>query len=209
MNPIRLFVVDDHPVVRRGVESMFDCEPDIEVVGSAGSGAEALSLIPNLKVDVVLTDLRMAGMSGDELVTQLRETQPGIQAAVLTNYHSDEDVFKTMRAGVRAFLLKSSPMEEVIAAVRTVHAGERWIPAHIAQQLAERVTRDQLSSRELEILTLMANGRTNSEIAQELKLSEKAVTGHITSLLEKMGSRDRTEAVTIALKQGLVRLDNE
>lgn len=134
-------------MVRKGVESIFDCEADIEVVGSAASAQEALERIPDLQIDVLLTDLRMDGMSGDELIAGLHRTCPSVRTAVLTNVHSDEDVFRSMRVGVKAYLLKSAPMEEVIAAVRRVYAGERWIPPHIAQQLADRVARDQLSSR--------------------------------------------------------------
>ena len=209
MNPIRLFIVDDHPVVRMGVASMFDCEPDIEVVGSAASGQEALQMIPGLQVDVVLTDLRMKGMGGDELAMELRKLCPALHTAVLTNYHSDEDVFRVMHAGVRAFLLKSSPMEEVISAIRLVYAGERWIPPHIGQQLADRVSRHQLSGRELEILQLIANGFKNREIADKLCISENTVRNHVNNLLEKLDSRDRTEAVTMALRQGLVRLEDD
>lgn len=206
MKRIRLFVVDDHPVVRKGVESIFDCEADIEVVGTAASAQEALERIPDLQVDVLLTDLRMEGMSGDELIAQLHQTCPGVRSAVLTNFHSDEDVFRAMRSGVKAYLLKSSSMEEVIAVVRRVYAGERWIPPHIAQQLADRVARNQLSSREVEILQLIANGMKNREIADTLCISQHTVRNHVNNVLEKLNSRDRTEAVTIALRQGLVRL---
>lgn len=209
MKRIRLFVVDDHPVVRKGVESIFDCEADIEVVGSAASAQEAMKRVPELQVDVLLTDLRMEGMSGDELIAGLHKTCPGVRAAVLTNFHSDEDVFRAMRAGVKAYLLKSAPMEEVIAAVRRVYAGERWIPPHIAQQLADRVARDQLSAREVEILQLIANGMKNREIAEVLCISQHTVRNHVNNVLEKLDSRDRTEAVTIALRQGLVRLHED
>ena len=209
MKRIRLFVVDDHPVVRKGVESMFDCEADIEVVGSAASAQDALERIPGLQVDVLLTDLRMEGMSGDELIGRLHKICPEIRTAVLTNFHSDEDVFRAMRAGVKAYLLKSAPMEEVITAVRQVYAGERWIPSHIAQQLADRIGRDQLSIRELEILQLIANGMKNREIADKLCISQHTVRNHMNNVLEKLNSRDRTEAVTSALRQGLVRLNED
>lgn len=209
MDRIRLFVVDDHPVVRMGVESMFDGEADIELVGSAASGREALDQIPRLAVDVLLTDLRMKTMSGAELASKLRETCPEIRVAVLTNFHSDEEVFSALQAGVRAFLLKSSPIEEVITAVRLLHAGERWIPSHIARQLADRIARHQLSARELEILRLIATGLKNREIAETLCISENTVRNHVNNLMEKLDSRDRTEAVTMAMRQGLVRLDED
>jgi DNA-binding NarL/FixJ family response regulator len=214
MKRIRLFVVDDHPLVRKGVESIFDCEADIEVVGPAAAAQDALERVPEFRVDVLfvdvlLTDLRIEGMSGDELVAQLHKTCPGVRAAVLTYFYSDEDVFRAMRAGVRAYLLKSATMEEVIAAVRRVYAGERWIPPHIAQQLADRVARDQLSSREVEVLQLIANGMKNREVADTLCISRHTVRNHVNNLPEKLNSRDRTETVTIALRQGLVRLHDE
>jgi DNA-binding NarL/FixJ family response regulator len=205
---IKIFVVDDHPIVRRGIESIFDCEADITVAGSAGSAAEALQQIDGLEVDIVLSDLRMGEMNGDEFLQVLRERRPEIRTAVLTNFHSDEEVFKALRAGVRAFLLKTSPMNEVIAAVRAVHAGERWIPPHIAQQLADQVSRDQLTGRELSILRLLADGMKNEEIAAALHLEEDVLSAHVNHLLEKLDSRAPAEAVNRAFHQGLLRVDD-
>lgn len=207
--PIRLFIVDDHPVMRYGIVSLFDCEPNVQVVGSASSGQEALAAIPALDVDVVLTDMRMAGMEGDVFVTSLLRICPNIRCAMLTNYHSDEEVFRAIRAGVRAFILKTAPMEEIIEAVRVVHDGGRWIPESIAEQLAIRVARIQPSSRELEVLKLLARGVGTREIAAQLHISENTVRNHINNVLEKLDSHDRTKAVTEALRQGLLRLDDE
>lgn len=208
MDSIKIFVVDDHPIVRRGIESIFDCEADISVLGSAGSGADALQQLNDLAVDIVLTDLRMGDMSGDEFLSILRERRPEIRSAVLTNFHSDEEVFKALRAGVRAFLLKTSPMTEVIAAVRAVHAGERWVPPHIAQQLADQVSRDRLTDVELSILRFLAEGMKNDEIAAVLHLKEDAVGGHVRHLLEKLDSCAPAEAVNRAYHQGLLRVDD-
>ena len=205
---IHLFVVDDHPVMRHGIVSLFDCEPSVEVVGSAASGQEALQAIPALQVDVVLTDMRMSGMEGDEFVAALLKTCPQIRCAMLTNYHSDEEVFRAIRAGVMAFILKTAPMEEILEAVRVVHGGGRWIPQPIAQQLASRVARIQPSSRELEVLKLLARGVSTRDIGMQLHISENTVRNHVNNALEKLDSHDRTKAVTEALRQGLLRLDD-
>jgi DNA-binding NarL/FixJ family response regulator len=206
---IRVFVVDDHQVVRMGLRTMLESEPDIVVIGTASSGHEALQLLPMADVDVLLTDLRMAEMSGEELLTQVRKSYPDLRCAVLTNYRSDEDVFSAVKAGALGYILKTDSMEQVVTAIRKVYAGERCIPSHIAQQLAERVGRSPLSSRELEILQWVARGMKNREIAAKLFISEFTVRNHVISLLEKMGVRDRTEATAAAIKQGLVRLDED
>lgn len=206
---IRVFVVDDHQVVRLGIKTMLESEPDIVVVGMAASGREALEKLRDLETDVVLTDLRMNEMSGDALLEELRKAHPDMRAAVLTNYHSDEEVFRAMKAGAMGFVLKTAPMEQVVAAVRTVHAGDRAIPPHIAQQLAQRLGREELSTRELEILHWVARGFKNREIAEKLFISENTVRNHVINCLEKLGTRDRTEATAVAIKQGLVRLDED
>lgn len=204
---IRIFVVDDHAVVRLGLKTMLESEPGISVIGMASSGTEAIEAVPRLLPDIVLTDLRMGGMSGETLVAELRRLCPGVRCAVLTNYHSDEDVFRALRAGAMAYILKSAPLEQVMEAIRTVHAGGRSVPPHIAQQLMDRVARSPLSARELEILQLVARGLKNREIADRLYISENTVRNHVISCLEKLGVRDRTEATAVAIRQGLVQLD--
>jgi DNA-binding NarL/FixJ family response regulator len=206
---IRIFIVDDHDVVRLGLRTMLESEPDMAVVGMAGSAQEALHKVPALAPDILLMDLRMPRMSGAEMLTELRRVCPHLRAVVLTTYHSDEDVFGAIRAGARAYILKSSSLEEVTEAIRRVHAGETVIPPHIAHQLAQRVGREALSAREMEILHLVARGMKNHEIAQQLSISANTVRNHVVSLLEKLGVRDRTEATAIAVQQGLVHLDEE
>ena len=206
---IRVFVVDDHQVVRMGLKTMLESASDISVVGVAASSREAIERIPTVAVDVVLTDLRMAGMNGEEMMAVLHKTLPNLRCAVLTNYHSDEDVFSAMNAGAMAYILKTAPMEHVIDAIRTVHAGGRSIPPHIAQQLAQRALRNELSSREHEILQLVARGLKNKEIANKLGISEYTARNHVISLLEKLGTRDRTEATAVAIKRGLVRIEQD
>lgn len=206
---INIYIVDDHPALLRGVSSLFDDEPDMNVVGTSSIASDALSRMREASVDVLLTDLRMKGMDGDELARLIRAEKPEIQVAVLTNYHSDEDVFRAMRAGARAFLLKTSPMEEVIAAVRDIYNGETWIPAQIARQLAERISRHALSAREIEIVRLIAKGLKNSEIGEQLCISPNTVRNHINNVLEKLQSRDRAEALAVALKQGVLRIEED
>lgn len=206
---IRVFVVDDHQVVRLGIKTMLESEPDITVVGMAAGAREAIDKLKTLQADVVLTDLRMGEISGDAMLEELRRQHPDLRAAVLTNYHSDEEVFRAMKAGAMGFILKTAPMEQVVATVRTVHAGDRAIPPHIAQQLAQRLGREELSARELEILHWVARGLKNREIAEKLFISENTVRNHVINCLEKLGTRDRTEATAVALKQGLVRLDED
>jgi DNA-binding NarL/FixJ family response regulator len=206
---IRVFVVDDHQVVRMGLKTMLESEPDIVVVGDAESGADALEQLATVECDLVLTDLRMKGMTGAAMLTQLRQLRPELRTAVLTNYHSDEDVFSALKVGAMAFLLKSAPLKQLTAAIRMVHSGQHWIPPHIAQQLAQRLSRDQISNRELEILQLVARGKKNHEIADMLFISENTVRKHVISLLEKLDSRDRTEATSVAIRQGLVVLDED
>ena len=206
---IRIFVVDDHQVVRMGIKSMLESESDIKIVGTAASAAEALEILPSLEVDVVLTDLRLGGMTGAEMLVELRKVRPDIRATILSNYHSDEDVLTAMKAGAMAFVLKSAPMEQIVTAIRMANRGERFIPPQLAQQLAQQVGRMSLSARELEILQLVARGMKNREIADKLYISENTVRNHVISFLEKLGSRDRTEATSIAIRRGLVRLDED
>jgi DNA-binding NarL/FixJ family response regulator len=208
MSQIRLFIVDDHPIVRQGFQSMLRREPDINVVGTAGSGTEALAALEGLEIDVLLTDLRMEGMSGNALLLELRKKRPDLRSVVLTNYHSDEDVYSAIKAGAMAFVLKTASMEQVLDAIRSVNEGRRWIPPHIADQLVQRLTRNPLSAREHEVLQLLARGLRNREIGEKLFISENTVRNHVMSLLEKLGTTHRTEGIAIAIQQGLVRLDD-
>ena len=207
MNPIRLYIVDDHHVVRMGLHSMLKREKDIEVLGTAGGGAEALQELAAIEIDILLTDLRMQGMSGDELIVALKKLKPSVRAVVLTNYHSDEDIFNAVKAGAMGYILKTSTMEQVLEAIRSVHQGQRWIPAHISEQLAQRSIRNPLSPRELEVLQLLARGMRNREIGKKLYISEHTVRNHVISVMDKLGTTNRTEGVAIALQQGLVRMN--
>jgi DNA-binding NarL/FixJ family response regulator len=209
IKPIGVFVVEDHPVVRLGLRTMLESEEGIAVVGMAASGIEAIELVPKVAPDIVLMDLRMPGLDGVQTITALRARDPNIKIVVLTNYHSDEDVFNALQAGAMAYLLKSSSLEQVVSAVRDVYGGTRRIPETIAAQLAGRVGRVELSPREQEILHLVARGLTNAQIAELLHISHKTVRNHVVNCLDKLKVKDRTEATAVAIRRGLVKLDQE
>ncbi len=209
MNPIRIFIVEDHHVVRMGLEAMLRGESDMKVIGTAASAKEALRALPCMELDVLLTDIRMPDMGGVALLAELARIRPELRTAVLTNYNSDEDVFSVVKAGAMAYILKSSTMEEILQAIRAVHAGQKWIPPHISKQLADRIARTQLSGREAEILQLIARGLRNREIGEKLFISENTVRNHILNLLQKLGTTHRTEAVALAIQQGLVHLEKD
>jgi DNA-binding NarL/FixJ family response regulator len=206
---IRTFFVDDHQVVRMGLKTMLESEPDIQVVGWAASAHEALAAIAQVETDVLLTDLHMGEMGGDVLIREVRRLHPSIHCAVLTNYHSDEDVFCAIKAGAMAYILKSAPLDQVIKAIREVHEGKTAYPPYIAEQLALCLGRIPPSAREAEILQLVALGMNNLEIADKLCISRNTVRNHVISLLEKLGTRDRTEATAVAIRRGLVRVNED
>lgn len=203
---IRVLVVDDHPVVRRGLFSMLNGESGISVIGMACSGEEGLHLAEKLKPDVVLLDLRMPNMSGVEVIVALRAAFPERKILVLTNYQLDEDVFNALEAGALGYLLKSASQEEVIEAIVAVSQGRRRIPTALAMRLAERVGRSALSAREQEVLELVVHGLTNKEIGHKLYISDITARNHVISLIAKLDAKDRTEAATIAIRRGLVML---
>ena len=206
MECVRVLVVDDHPVVRRGLVSMLDGESGISIVGTASCGKEGLLLAERLNPDVVLLDLRMADMGGVEVINALRSAGRKCRVLVLTNYQMDEDIFNAIEAGALGYLLKSASQEEVIEAIKAVNQGRRRIPAALAMRLAEHMGRSALSSREQEVLELVVNGLTNKEIARSLGISDITARNHVISLLSKLNAKDRTEAATIALRRGLVKM---
>lgn len=203
---VRVYIVDDHPVVRLGLRTMLDSEEGISVVGLSGTAREAIAEIQSLDPDVVLMDLRMPEMEGTEAIAELRRIRPEIRILVLTNYESDEDISRAMQAGARGYLLKNTPQEEIVKGVEMVARNERCVPERIAQRLMDAMGREALSQRELEVLTLVAKGLTNKEIAQRLFISDKTARNHVTSCLEKLHANDRTEAATTAIARGLIRI---
>jgi DNA-binding NarL/FixJ family response regulator len=203
---IKVYIVDDHPVVRLGLRTMLDSEAHISVVGVAGTAREAIAEIEKTKPDVVLMDLRMPEMEGTEAIVELRHARPDINILVLTNYESDEYIFRALQAGARGYLLKSTLQEEIVKGVEMVARNERCIPERIAQRLLDTIGREALSQRELEVLALVAKGLTNKEIAQRLFISDKTARNHVASCLEKLHANDRTEAATTAIARGLIRI---
>lgn len=205
--PIRLLVVDDHAVVRGGLVALLATIEDMKVVAEASDGAEAVEQYSRHQPDVTLMDLRLKQMGGVEAIQQIRARWPQARIIVLTTFDGDEDIYRAIQAGAKAYLLKGMSVEELMSTVRAVHLGKIHIPAAIAQKLAERVAGPQLTTREREVLELVVRGRSNKEIGNELAISEATVKTHVNSLLAKLGVDDRTGASTVALQRGIVHLD--
>jgi DNA-binding NarL/FixJ family response regulator len=203
---IKVLIVDDHPVVRFGLRTMFESESNIVVTGMAGSAKEAFAEVERDPPDVVLMDLRMPEMQGTDAIAELRRLHPDVRILVLTNYEGDEYIMRALQAGAMGYLLKNTPQEEIVRGVEMVANNQRCVPPSIAQRLVESVGRDELSQREIEVLTLVAEGLTNKEVAQRLFISDKTARNHVVSCLTKLGANDRTEAVTTAIRRGLIRL---
>lgn len=204
---IRVLIVDDHPIVREGLAAILSRREDMEVVGEAGNGIEALCLYEHYQPDVTLMDLRMPESDGVEAIQQIRERFPGARIVVLTTFDGDEDIYRGLRAGAKAFLLKDAPREKLLEVVRAVHAGQTHVPLEIAAKLAGRMSSPQLTPREMEVLQQMSQGKSNIEIGNALFIAEGTVKAHINSILSKLNASDRTQAVTSAIKRGLVHLN--
>ncbi|WP_427159304.1 response regulator [Aliinostoc sp. HNIBRCY26] len=205
-NQIRILIVDDHPVVRQGLAAMIDRESDMAVVGQACNGREAVAVFRQHQPDVTLMDLRMPEMDGVAAITAICNEFENAQIMVLTTYDGDEDIYRGLKAGAKGYLLKDAEPDELLAAIRMVNAGQKYIPPSVGAKLAERVGVLQLSGRELEVIRLMATGKTNQEIASALQISEGTVKYHVNNILSKLGVSDRIQAVITALKRGIVSL---
>jgi two-component system NarL family response regulator len=203
---IKLIVIDDQAVVRQGFVALINTVADMEVIAEGINGEQAIELYRQHKPDVMLIDLRMPVIGGVEAITTIRSEFPEARIIVLTTYDGDEDIYRSLQAGAKGYLLKDMFFEELETAIRSVHAGSRRIPAVIAERLAERMTGSILTTRELEVLELIVRGRSNKEIGTELKISEATVKSHVNSVLSKLGVTDRTQAATTALQRGLVHL---
>lgn len=206
-DPIRLLIADDHPVVREGLAAMLNRRADLSVVGEASNGREAVELYRREKPDVTLMDLRMPEMGGVEAIATLRAEFPHARFIVLTTYDGDEDIARALKAGAQAYLLKDTPRDELLDAIRAVHAGRKRIAPEMAAKLADRLTTPELTEREMEVLKLIVAGQSNKEIGAALTITEGTVKVHVNNLLGKLGVSDRTQAVTEALRRGLVHLD--
>jgi DNA-binding NarL/FixJ family response regulator len=205
--PIRVLAADDHPLVRAGLAAVVGAEPDMELVGEAATGHDAVALYRDRRPDVVLMDLRMPGMDGLAATRAILSEFPAARIVVLTTYDGDEDIHRALEAGARGYLLKDMLRTAVINTIRAVHRGQKVIPPEIAERLAEFVPRIRLSERELEVLALAAKGLSNKEIARVLGRAEETVKVHLKNIFDKLGVEDRTEAVTTALQRGILHMD--
>lgn len=204
---IRVLVVDDHNVVRQGLVALLNVVDGLEVVGEAADGVEAIAQFRKHRPAITLIDLRLPRLSGVEVIQRLRTEEPQARFIVLTTYDGDEDIYRALKAGAKAYLLKGMTTEELVTAIRAVHAGKSHIPPSIAQRLAERVGSEDLTQRELDVLEQIVNGKSNKEIGSELDISEATVKTHVNSLLSKLGVTDRTQAATAAIRRGIVPLE--
>ena len=205
--PASVLVVDDHALLRTGVANIINQERDLHVVAEAANGVEALEAFERLRPDVTLLDLRMPVMEGVEAVRRIRERDPNAKVIVLTTYDTDEDIARALKAGAKAYVLKDIAADALITCIHDVLAGKTYLAPAAAAKLAEGVTRIQLTPRELTTLRLMADGKSNKEIATELGISERTVKTHLGHLFEKLGVTSRTEAVKVATRRGLVRMN--
>ncbi|WP_058186717.1 response regulator [Terracidiphilus gabretensis] len=206
--PIRVLVVEDHHVVRQGLVALLSVADGLEVVGQAADGVEAITQFRKHQPAITLIDLRLPRLSGVDVIERIRMESPGARFIVLTTYDGDEDIYRALQAGARSYLLKGMTSEELIAAIRTVHAGRQHIPPAVAQRLAERVGTEELTQREFDVLEQIVHGKSNKEIAVELLISEATVKTHINSLLSKLGVSDRTQAATAAIQRGIIPLES-
>ena len=209
--PVRLLIADDHPIVRAGFEGMLAERTDLEVVGEAENGEEAVRLAERLFPDVVLMDLRMPVMDGVKATSKIKKGIPQANVLVLTTYDSDADILRAIEAGATGYLLKDTPREDLFRAIRAAARGEPVLAPSVTARLMQRAqtsTRTALSGREIEVLELVARGGSNKELARELHLSEATVKSHLIHIFEKLGVTDRTAAVTVAIERGILRLQS-
>ncbi len=205
--PIRIMIVEDHHVVRQGFIALLRMVDGFEIVAEAPDGDRAIALYQEHKPDVTLMDLRLPTIGGVETITKIRAASPEARIIVLTTFDGDEDIYRALQAGAKGYLLKGMSSEDLIEAIRGVHAGKSRIPAAVAERLAERLSGPTLTERETDVLRLIVGGNSNKEIASALFISEATVKTHVNSLLGKLGVTDRTQAATTALQRGIVHFD--
>ena len=203
---IRVLCVDDHPLLRDGIAALVNAEPDMKLVAEASNGKEAVEKFRLHHPDVTLMDIQMPDVSGIEAIAQIQSEYPGAHIIVLTTYTGDVQVVRALRAGARAYILKGHVHRELLETIRMVHAGKKRIPPEIAAELAEHAADDELTTREIEVLRLIAAGNANKQIADQLAMGEATVKSHVTNILSKLGANDRAHAVTIGLKRGIIQL---
>ncbi|HMF74680.1 MAG TPA: response regulator transcription factor [Bryobacteraceae bacterium] len=203
---IKVLCVDDHPVVLDGLSALIAMQPDIEIAATAPNGEKALQAFQEHKPDVTIVDLRLPDMSGFELIERIRDLDAGAKVIVLSSYDGDADIQRALDAGAQGYVAKGLVRDELLNAIRTVFRGGRHIPAAIAQRLVEYIRDDAVSGREVQVLLLVAKGKRNKEIAAELSIAEDTVKMHVRNIFSKLNVTDRTEAVTVALRRGIIHL---
>ena len=205
-NLIRILTVDDHPLLRKGIAALVNAEPDMKLVAEASDGREAIEQFRLHRPDLTLMDLQMPDLNGTETIVRIQSEFPGARIVVLTTYSGDAQVLRALRAGARGYILKGHVHRELLETIRAVHAGQKRIPPDIAAELADHATDDALSSREIDVLRLIAAGNSNKLIADQLSIGEATVKSHVANILSKLGANDRAHAVTIGLKRGIIEL---
>jgi DNA-binding NarL/FixJ family response regulator len=206
-NLIRILTVDDHPLLRKGIAALVNAEPDLKLVAEASNGEEAIEAFRSHRPDVTLMDLQMPGLDGIGAIARIRDDFPNARIIVLTTYTGDIQVLRALRAGARGYILKGHVHKELLETIRAVHAGQKRIPPDIASELAEHAMDDELTAREIDVLKAVAAGNGNKQIADLLSIGEATVKGHVTNILSKLGANDRSHAVTIGLRRGIIELD--
>jgi DNA-binding NarL/FixJ family response regulator len=203
---IRILSVDDHPLLNEGIAAIINSQPDMQLVAQATSGRDAVAQFRQHLPDVTLMDLRMPDMSGIDTVIAIRAEFPDARIIMLTTFQGDVEIQRALEAGARGYLLKSMPPKDMVAVIRQVHAGKKRIPSEIAAHLAEHMGEEELTSRELEVLRHIAGGNRNRDIAERLFVAEETVKVHVKHIMDKLGAKDRTEAVAIAVRRGIIQL---
>lgn len=204
MAAIRIMIADDHPIVRLGLTTLIESQADMKVIAQAGSGKEAVELYRKNRPDIVLMDLRMRQLNGVEAIAEIRKDFPDAKVIVLTSYQGEEEIYRTLQAGARGYLLKDTLHDRLLAAIREVHEGRSCIPQEVASKLARRIPLSDLTPRELQILKAIVQGLSNKQIAAQLHVAEGTVKNHVANVLQKLGVNDRTQAATAALERGII-----
>jgi DNA-binding NarL/FixJ family response regulator len=203
---IRVLSVDDHPLMREGIAAIVNSRPDMIIVAQAATGSEAVEMYRLHRPDIVLMDLRLPDMSGIDALVRIRAEFTGARVIILTTFEGDVEIQRALKAGARGYLLKSSPPNELVETIRHVHAGKKGIPPHVAAHLAEHMSDEDLTEREAEVLRHVAEGNRNRDIAEKLFISEETVKVHVKHIMDKLGASDRTQAVAIAVRRGIIQL---
>jgi len=204
---IRILIVDDHALLRAGLTASLGAEPDMEIVAAASNGQEAVELFRQHQPDIIVMDLKMPVMGGVEAIRAIRGQSPAARVVVLSTYEGDDDIYRALQAGAASYLLKDTLAEDLVRVIREIFAGGRPLPPPVAQRLADRMLQPELTARELDVLRLIARGMRNKEIAARLGIGDETTQGHVKNILAKLGLHDRTEAVAVAVRRGIVHID--